>query len=226
MLTLLTATGCRPQAWALCERWMLRQTYPHAVRWVIVDDGAQPQPITFQREGWTLEVIQPTPRWRLGQNTQARNLAAGLQVIGSHERLVIIEDDDWYAPTWLAEVDARLRRDFLVGECRARYYNLATRTGRAIPNERHASLCSSAMSGAGIEALRSCVQRAGTFIDMTLWRTHLPSSLFNTQLVVGIKGLPGRGGIGKGHHPGFVGQADPEGALLRQWVGDDATFYL
>ena len=88
MLTLLTATGCRPEAWALCERWMARQTYAGTVRWVIVDDGPDEQPITFEREGWVLEVLRPTPRWRLGNNTQARNLSEGLAVIGADALVV------------------------------------------------------------------------------------------------------------------------------------------
>lgn len=74
MLTLLTATGARPQAWAICERLMMAQDYSGPVRWVIVDDGKEAQPVTFERDGWTLEVIRPAPYWRQGQNTQARNL--------------------------------------------------------------------------------------------------------------------------------------------------------
>lgn len=69
MLTLVTATGARPEAWALCERWMLRQTFAGPVRWVIVDDGPEPQPITFRRAGWELVLIRPAPFWRPGQNT-------------------------------------------------------------------------------------------------------------------------------------------------------------
>lgn len=52
----------------------MAQDYKGPVRWVIVDDGKEAQPVTFQRDDWTLEVIRPTPFWRQGQNTQARNL--------------------------------------------------------------------------------------------------------------------------------------------------------
>src|SRR5690606_8566975 len=78
LFTLLSATGARPEAWAICERLMARQDYAGPVRWVIVDDGPEPQPVTFQRDGWVLEVVRPEPYWQPGQNTQARNLAAGL----------------------------------------------------------------------------------------------------------------------------------------------------
>ena len=51
MLTLLTATGARPEAWAICERLMARQTYAGPVRWIIVDAGPEAQPVTLQRAG-------------------------------------------------------------------------------------------------------------------------------------------------------------------------------
>jgi hypothetical protein len=67
MVTLLTVTGGRPEAWGLCKRWMAAQTV-QPDRWIIVDDvGDVPE-----------ATIQVTPRWQPGQNTQARNLLAGL----------------------------------------------------------------------------------------------------------------------------------------------------
>ncbi|HCZ47951.1 MAG TPA: hypothetical protein DCZ11_02980, partial [Gammaproteobacteria bacterium] len=154
MLTLLTATGARPQAWALCERMMRLQDWDGAVRWVIVDDGAHPQPLTFRRPGWTLEVIRPQPYWRPGMNTQARNLAAGLAEIGDTERVVVIEDDDAYAPGYLRAVASWLADAPLVGESHARYYHVARRVWRDCGNHAHASLCSTAVRDEGLAALR------------------------------------------------------------------------
>jgi len=69
MLTLLTATGCRPQAWAICEELMRRQSYAGPVKWIIVDDGEVAQPITFKRSNWLVVVTRPEPFWKSGQNT-------------------------------------------------------------------------------------------------------------------------------------------------------------
>jgi hypothetical protein len=226
MLTLLTATGARPQAWTLCERLMQRQTYAGAVRWVIVDDGEAAQPITFAREGWSLDVVRPQPFWRAGENTQARNLAAGLARIGDDARVLVIEDDDWYAPDWLAHALAELDRAELVGEGRARYYNVATRIGRQLSNATHASLCSTALRGRALSWLRAIVGTHPKFIDLELWKRHGRGIVFDGHRVVGIKGLPGRGGIGMGHRGEFRGTADACGALLRCWVGEDAELYL
>lgn len=219
MLTLLTATGARPEAWVICEQLMGRQTYAGPVRWIVVDDGPVAQPVTFQRAGWTVEVVRPQPFWEAGQNTQARNLAAGLEWIDSDESVAIIEDDDWYAPGYLADVAKWLSRRPLVGECRARYFNLTTGKGRQLNNDRHASLCSTAVRGEGLRALRQAVAKADTFIDMTLWRI-CAGRLYQTKHVVGIKGLPGRDGIGVGHRDTF-GQP----MNLRDWIGEDAALY-
>lgn len=226
MLTLLTATGARPRAFALCERWMAAQDYTGPVRWLVVDDGQEPQPVAFQREGWAVEVIRPAPAWKPGQNTQARNLLAGLAHCCSTDRVVVIEDDDHYAPDWLTHVAGELDRAELVGESHARYYNLPRRIGRQLPNAGHASLCSTAVRGRAVDALRKACQSSPKFIDLSLWRRFQDKHLFGGHRVVGIKGLPGRGGIGIGHKEQFRGTHDPDGALLKQWIGDDARAYL
>jgi hypothetical protein len=225
VLTLLTATGARPQAWAICERLMAAQDYAGPVRWIIVDDGPEPQPVRFKRAGWQLLVIRPAPLWQPGQNTQARNLLKGLEAVDADARLVICEDDDHYKPGYLTEIAQRLARAELVGECKARYYNLALKRGRQLSNSAHASLCSTAMRGPAIATFRQACQRAPKFIDLELWRRHPSRHLFSLGLVTGIKGLPGRSGIGMGHRDDFNGTHDSDGALLRQWVGQDAELY-
>ncbi len=225
MLTLLTATGARPEAWAICERLMAAQDYTGPVTWIIVDDGPEPQPVTFKRKGWQLMVIRPAPLWQPGQNTQARNLRKGLEAVPADARLVIIEDDDYYRADWLTTVAERLERAELVGECQARYYNIAQRRGRQLSNNAHASLCSTAMRGRALDTFRAELKPGVQFIDINLWRRHKPSHLFAGGRVVGIKGLPGRDGIGMGHRDDFRGTADPDLALLRQWIGNDVELY-
>ncbi|HGM6729573.1 TPA: glycosyltransferase family A protein [Stenotrophomonas maltophilia] len=226
MLTLLTATGARPAAWALCERWMSRQDYAGPVRWIIVDDGPEPQPVTFRRDGWQLVLVRPSPHWAHGQNTQARNLLKGLAAVDPAESLVIIEDDDHYAADWLTTVAAELQHAELVGEHRARYYNVQQRRGRQLVNTGHASLCSTAMRGSALQDFADACRSRPKFIDLELWRRAHDRRLFGGHRVVGIKGLPGRGGIGMGHDAGFKGEPDSTGALLRNWIGDDAEVYL
>ena len=221
MLTLLTATGARPEAWAICERLMARQDYAGPVRWVIVDDGQEPQPVTFAREGWTLEVIRPEPFWQPGDNTQARNLLAGLEVIGPDERVHTLEDDDYYPPNWLSTVAGWLELGDMVGESHARYFNVATGRGHQHRNREHASLCATACKGPALQALRCAVAKKDKFIDMALWHSFRGSKwLRRANLTVGIKGLPGRGGIGGGHRGDFGVPMN-----LRDWLGEAAAIY-
>ena len=226
MLTLLTATGCRPDAWHICQRLMERQTYEGKVHWIIVDDGEKQQPIDFDRPGWVVSIIMPTPKWKDGDNTQARNLAEGLRMVGDKDRLVIIEDDDSYHPDWLATVDDWLDKADLVGEKRARYYNVKTKKYRQLRNDMHASLCCTAMKGEAIKTFAKELKPNVKFIDINLWKRFDGSrALYDSQMVVGIKGLAGRNGIGMGHRDDFQGHVDQDGSILRQWTGTNADLY-
>jgi hypothetical protein len=226
MLTLLTATGCRPKAWAICEELMRRQDYAGQVKWIIVDDGEIPQPVTFKRDGWMVMVVRPEPYWIEGSNTQARNLMAGMDLVDEDDRVVIVEDDDCYAPDYLKWAAEMLEVADLVGESFAKYYNIKTRMARPLSNGQHASLCSTAMKGKAIAAFRKELKPGVKFIDLNLWRNFQGSKLLHRgNRVVGIKGLPGRMGIGMGHKNDFHGQVDHSGSILRQWTGANASLY-
>ncbi len=205
---------------------MERQTYAGPVHWIIVDDGEIPQPVDFYRENWKLTIINPTPHWQPGQNTQARNLAQGLRLVGENDKLVIIEDDDCYYPQWLERVNQWLDTHDLVGECFARYYNIKTNQARKLQNRNHASLCATAMKGEAILAFKKQLKPSVKFIDLNLWKNYQGSkTLYPTEMVLGIKGLKGRDGIGMGHTKEFKGQFDENGSVLRQWAGTNADLY-
>ena len=227
-LTLITPTGGRPQAWALCQRWMAAQDYDGPVHWIVVDDGPVPQAIEFARPEWELEVVRPEPLWQPGQNTQSRNLLVGLDQVRGNGPVLIIEDDDHYAPTWLSTAASALEHADLVGETRARYYNVATQRWREHGNETHASLCATGVTGAAVGVLRGCCLVPTQFIDIVLWGKYPGTrTLFSGHHVTGIKGLPGREGIGMGHRQDFVraSYADPEWEQLQAWLSADAEVY-
>ena len=103
---------------------------------------------------------------------------------------------------------------------------MARRTGRQLQNANHSSLCSTAMRKSGVDALRSLARPGTQFIDLGLWRYRgLSKKLVDTHNVVGIKGLPGRGGIGMGHRESFNGTFDFSLDLLRSWIGEDCEVY-
>ncbi len=232
MLTLLTATGARPDAFLICERYMRRQTYDGPVRWIIVDDGEEAQPLDELPAGWVREIIRPKPFWKRGENTQGRNLLAGLNAAeaaadehGERLKLVFIEDDDWYAPSWLDFVAATLNEGHeLMGEARARFYNVRWGFYGIVPNEEHASLRCTAIQGKALKTFRRALSIRTKYYDWHLWKLHQEGFLVFTKMTVGLKGLPGRDGVTPGHRT-ITGTLDEDGAVLSKWIGDDADLY-
>lgn len=223
MLHLLTPTGARPRAWAICERLMAAQDYEGPVSWIIVDDGPEPQPLTFRRPGWEVVIIRPGPLWRPGQNTQRRNLQVGLHCIPLDARLAIIEDDDYYDPGYLTAAIEWLENADLVGENMTRYFNVPNRVPHLSGAPKYACLCATAMKGAALAAFRGICAQDVQYVDIELWRSFRGQRALHTaELVVGMKGLPGRPGITGGHK--LNGMA--RGEKLREWIGAAADLYL
>ncbi len=220
MLTLLTPTGCRPQAWALCQRWAFHQTYKGPVHWVIVDDGEYRQDVTFRRDGWHLDVVRPKHRWTPGMNTQGANFCAGLELIGDDAWVLPFEDDDFYAPGWLERAAKELETADLIGQGWNKYYHVRTGAIRENDNDTHASLCASAFKGEALKLFRRQAKRAPTLIDVPMWKHANNKRVFKDMLVIGMKGMPGRGGIAGGHKMTTDTPFD-----LSQWIGDDAAAY-
>ena len=224
MLTVLTPTGERPEAFELCQRMMARQTYNGPVIWIVVDDGRTPSGVWLKRAKWNVEIIRPEPLWAPGQNTQGRNLLAGLARVGPDTVLTIVEDDDYYAPEWLQWVADHSREAELIGEGDAIYYNVRRRKYRRLSNTEHASLRCTAIRGAAIETFRDVLAVPYRYYDLRLWAQHKDRKVFERRLTVGMKALPGRAGIALGHDG--KGNDDKDGTQLRALIGDDADWYL
>lgn len=227
MLTVVTLTGGRPEGFALTQRWMARQTYKDRVRWIIVDDCLPRTEISRPPDNWTVEVLSPSPAWAPGQNTQQRNMLAALAVIRDDERVVIVEDDDWYGPDYLSVVSQQLETCDLVGQSLSRKWSLGNRRGRELLDTRQASLCCTAMKGRALKEFRRVAAEGHRLMDMVLWRRSQPSQFFGGSHVVSIKCVPGRQGIDSGHSDDFGNFDDPDGVRLKQWIGEkDAEAYL
>lgn len=225
-LTLITPTGGRPFAFALCERYMQSQTYRGPLQWIVVDDCVPPTPCTMGQE-----VIRPTPCWNSGQNTQHRNMLAALPRI-ANDCILVIEDDDYYAPGYLQAMADDLAGADLVGTKFALYYNVALRVYRQHKNSRHSSLCQTGFRSSVLPTLSAvCSDIKQKWIDISLWEQWQGSKLLalppTPPLSVGIKGLPGRPGIGMGHRASVATNytRDPTGEKLRTWIGEDMQNY-
>lgn len=225
MLTIITPTGERPEAFEICQKLLQRQNYRGAVHWIVVDDGQKPLDITLRRENWRIDVLRPEPFWKRGDNTQGRNIIAGMAAMDPDASpLTIWEDDDYYAQDWLQWLAENAGEAELIGEDTAIYYNPRLRRWGEMRNKGHASLRCSAMSGDAIETFRDVLRVPDPFYDLKLWSRHGDKKLFPRARTIGMKGLPGRAGIAPGH-TGFSGKRDPELQKLRELIGDDADLY-
>jgi hypothetical protein len=217
-VTLLTCTGARPEAFALCERYMGRQTYRGRIRWVVVDDGPEATKTTMDQT-----VIRREPFWK-GRNTHKLQMLEALKHI--HTPISFwIEDDDWYSPDWIEWCVNKLVESpiEMVGESRARYYNVAQRAWRRMPNLRWASACATAFRSSAIPTIERAVGDYHNF-DIRFWQNTRKFHLSESTRVVGIKGMPGRAGAASGHNPKNY-HHDPSLDILTQWIGPDAALY-
>ncbi len=239
MIALITPTGYRKHQIELCHRWMQKQTYTGEVLWVIVDDC---EPVTTTDIGinfgdnWTVEKVYPKPLWRPSTNTQGRNISVGinraLDMIDEKEieAFFIIEDDDYYKPQYLERMMCHLGDRKIVGETHTVYYNAFWRRYCVNQNGSHVSLFQMAFKPELLPVFRSCYNEK--FIDYIFYRKLNERGFKKDEkffregnLAVGIKGIPGRGGIGAGHKDMAGMLPDPEMKYLKSIIGDDAKQY-
>ncbi len=224
-VTLITPTGGRPEAFALCRKYVERQTYAGPTQWIVVDDGRAPEAKELKSDRMLITVIRPEPFWEHGQNTLARNLLAAIPEV-QHDYVLVIENDDCYRPDYVERQMTRfLEGTDIVGEVPARYYHLPTRQYAVLKNSRHASLCQTGFHRGLLPTLKSvCENLEAAFIDVRLWeRCPTRRVLCHDSRCVGMKGLPGRTGIGVGHRPEASPASwipDPNLRELRSWIGD------
>jgi hypothetical protein len=229
MIALITPTGARPTQIAFCARWMQSQTYKGKVIWIIADD-CLPRTTDFLtdgfRESWTIHKIYPQPPWQHGQNTQGRNLSVAVNFLRHNynlkdiEAIFIIEDDDFYKPHYLENMMGHIQGYRVTGETHTIYYNVNIRTHVTNQNATWSSLFQTAFTPDAIADFEKCY--TNRFIDSAFFMYKTGVNLFrDDNLGVGIKGLPGRYGIGAGHNHAFALLPDPNLTYLKMLIGEE-----
>jgi hypothetical protein len=220
-LSVITMTGDRPEAFALCERWMKRQTIAPD-EWIVVDDGKTPTACTMGQR-----YLRRDPKPSDPPNTLTLNLMHALDA-ATGDAIVIVEDDDWYAPDYLEWMLDELQRLDVAGEGNALYYHVGVRRWREFEHDGHASLCSTGFRRSVLQQVRRLAQTPDPFIDTRIWKLRGMRKRVSTtaRRVIGIKGMPGRTGTGVGHRPtGDQWNDDPDLMKLRSLIGADADAY-
>lgn len=225
-LSIIIATGMRPQAYALCERWIKRQTLqPDEI--IVIDDGEIPTEITLDAT-----IIRPEKKWHLGENTQKRNLIIGLQE-AKGEVILILEDDDYYAENFIEVLYTELnnpRYKFqVVGEANSRYYHLKQKKWKILKNRNFSTFSQTIFRRSVIPDLKKVLETRDSKFDSGFWKeSTVPRYLIpTTTLTVGMKGLPGRPGLGIGHNAEDSNWQQDTNNLdyLYKWIGEDFQAY-
>lgn len=208
-LTVITATYQRPDALALCEKYMARQT-KQPDQWLVLD-GEKPM------SEKVLEAIQ------------------GGVIKG--EAVAFFEDDDLYRADYLEWGLGLIKKGYeIAGEGNAVYYNVANRWWSECHNKRHAALCQTIIASDMLEALSNVIQSYDSqFFDTKIWNVNCGKMLVlpksdSERRVIGIKGIRSTDGkLGySGEHANILPQgthADPSMLQLWRWAGDDAANY-
>jgi hypothetical protein len=95
-------------------------------------------------------------------------------------------------------------------------------------NKQHASLCQTGFTRK-IQPLIAATAKAHInqkFLDLNIWKLPVNKLVFLDSLTcVGIKGMPGRGGIGYGHKDQMGSVDERPFKNLEIWIGKDADNY-
>ena len=229
-VTLITLTGDRQLAFSRCEFYVERmlinvKNKELSVQWLVIDDG-KIATVTSNRYEDFLQYIRREPSHKKIKSF-LNNLQAALPLI-KYNKILIIEDDDWYHPGYIQIYIDRLQNYDLVGEGPAHYYNIRHHSYRKVANTKRASFCQTGFNSCVIEKLFVSSMKQSSFVDARLWSKDCKKFIWQDKPhCIGMKSLPGRPGIGIGHRPNKYFIKDPDFKKLIKWVGkEDAQWYI
>lgn len=232
--TVITPTGDRPVAFGLCRRWMNQQTVK-PTQWIIIDDGKK-QKLQLKLPKEYEQLLRREPQSNDPKHTLVKNIELALQYVTT-DKVIFWEDDEYYAPTYLEIMLEQLKKAAIVGMGCAKYYHLPTGGYELHGNMKHASLSQTAFNMSVINIIKKCVDMGmeKDWLDCNIWREavekkSMTSLIFRDSEIptfVGIKGLPGRFGIGIGHNAKrYQRKDDKNHNILKKWCPKDYIIYL
>lgn len=219
MLTVITPTRSRPEAFNNLAVYMARQTL-QPDRWIVVNDGTLDY--TYPS---TCEVHKRTSSSKLPQVSICENYLHAINLLEGNQKVIFCEDDDWYSKDFLQVMSGLLDEADMVGVVPAFYYNTKHKAAARWPNKLWAALAQTGITQAVIPLVKEACFLNCAFIDSYLWNHWSGSRKLLEQddenpLHVGIKD---GAGAGMGH---LLSQPkDKDGSILRSLVGQDAGRY-
>jgi len=222
--TVITCTGDRPEAFAICLKLIERQTLKPS-EWIVIDDGKMhfcvpelPFVKYIKRERKRVEPLHTLP-------TQFQKAIQRVMT----DKVIVMEDDDWYGENYLRDTAALLDEHELVGQVCNIYYFMNEKQFFIHNNRLHSSLCSTAFTRK-VYPFFNHINLNKPYLDLDLWRVpNFKKSLYNASTpVLGIKGLPGRIGITYKANKSFLKcgmKNDKDLQFFKGIVGKDFELY-
>jgi cellulose synthase/poly-beta-1,6-N-acetylglucosamine synthase-like glycosyltransferase len=224
-VSIITPSGERHDAIQRTRYYIERQTFNGPIQWIISDDSNKHYEITKPSNVTYFDHKKRTYPGNKSDSFRG-NVICALPLV-KFDKVLIFEDDDWYHPDYIKTYVNYLFNYQLVGEAPAKYYNVKTRNCRTLGNNKRASFCQTGLRSNILDKLFVSCQKDSAFVDARLWNKDCSKFISQADRFhcVGIKGMPGRAGIGIGHR--MKGSSnDPNLSTLTKWIGaDDAQYY-
>ncbi len=228
-ISIVTPTADREFCLKRLAYYLQRQTFVGTIQWIITDSGSKsftkPISLNFPCEYEYLGHIKDS------KQSFCKNMQNALSRV-KYKKVLVMEDDDWYHPTYIEVMWERLHIKDLIGEIPATYYHIKDKSYRILPNTERASMCQMGFTEKVIPIIQHIIKQdsSNAFIDLKLWKyysSQFKRQLYNSRLSIGIKGMPGNSGIGIGHRIKDVHRkSDPDFRKLEKWIGkEDTDFY-
>ena len=222
-ITAITATGDRTIAFELSKKWMSQQTVK-PTQWIIVDDGKIP----MQNIPKNATYVRRDPQNSDPEHTLILNLKEAFPLVNG-DKIIMWEDDEYYAPKYIETMLKHLDNYEVVGIIHSKYYHLSSGKYFLNPNIKHSSLAQTVFKSSFLSKIYP-ILKGDPYLDMRIWKIAENGYLFDDgeddPLYVGMKGLPGRIGVGCGHKNGNWYKEDHEHNILKKWIPKDYVDYM
>ena len=228
----VTPTRDRAQAIKLLARWVRQQTLP-VDRWIVVDDGDEPVSPAPEMT----HLVRRARTSNEPEHSLCLNLRQALPFL-TEDKVLILEDDEYYAPTYVEEMSRRLNSSPAVGIGFSKYYHLGLRSYYVHENMAHASLAQTSFRSELLDRfIRAMADPREKFVDIKFWKqVRAIGNVWRDgdrydgaagAQYLGIKGMPGRFGIGFGHKAMPQYKQDEGLDVLRRWIRpQDVAAYI
>lgn len=229
LVSIITCTGHRSEALALCQKYIERQTYKGPIQWIVVKDENTPHTLKTSNKNITIEQYHGPRMWTPEYNTHRGNMEFAMPKVAG-DVLFLIEDDDYYKPNYIELYVDMLKHVEAVGIAKAKYYHIKLPGWKILNNDKHASLASTAMTKWAYPYMTQAINSGNMYMDAEFWtkihEKQRPHALLGgSDVSIGVKGMPGREGITPSHRDMRDYMIDPDISKLKEWMKGDYELY-